>query len=212
MTISTANTGPLRFLKEEASRLADENGRLRAEVLVLRRSLRSLSALYYASQNIGPGIDVIRLLGEILDSALGVLKASDGSLMLVDEETGDLVFSVVRGIGRDRLRGYRLSAGQGIAGWVVAQRQPAVVRDVRHDPRFFPGVDEAIGFKTRSLVAVPVCLDDGRILGVIEVLNKVSDAEFTQEDLDLILIIAQLAATAMRRAERAIAADDSPPA
>jgi GAF domain-containing protein len=54
------------------------------------------------------------------------------------------------------------------------------------------------------MVCVPVYLDDGRVLGVIEVLNKASGLEFTQDDLDQLLIIAQLAATAMRRAERAI--------
>ena len=204
----TMNTGPLRFLKEEASRLADDNASLRTEVQSLRRSLHGLSALYYVSQNIGPRIDVIKLLGDILDAALGALKASDGSLMLLDEETGDLVFTVVRRASGQRRLGYRLQAGRGIAGWVAAQRQPQVVRDVRHDPRFFSGVDEAFGYNTRSLLAAPVCLDDGRVLGVIEVLNKVSDHEFIQDDLDLILIVAQLAATAMRRAERAIASQD----
>jgi GAF domain-containing protein len=58
------------------------------------------------------------------------------------------------------------------------------------------------------MVCVPIHLDDGRVLGVIEVLNKVSDREFTQDDLDLMLIVAQLAATAMRRAERAVAAEE----
>jgi GAF domain-containing protein len=53
-------------------------------------------------------------------------------------------------------------------------------------------------------VCVPVYLDDGRLLGVIEALNKVSDKEFTPDDMDLLLIVSQLAATAMRRAERAI--------
>jgi GAF domain-containing protein len=58
------------------------------------------------------------------------------------------------------------------------------------------------------MVAVPLQLDDGRVLGVIEVLNKVSDREFTQDDLDLLLIVAELSATAMRRAERATALHD----
>jgi GAF domain-containing protein len=84
------------------------------------------------------------------------------------------------------------------------------VRDVRRDPRFFPAVDEAFGANTRSLVCVPVLLDDGRLLGIIEVLNKTDDREFNQDDLDLILIVAQLAATAMRRAERAIDAVERP--
>ncbi len=202
------STDSLRFLKDEAARLAEENGELRQEVVSLRQSIRALSALYYLSQHITPTVDVLRLLGEILGAALDVLKASDGSLMLTDEESGDLVFTVVRGAAADRLAGYRLPKGAGIAGWVAAERQPQVIRDVRNDPRFYPLVDEAFGFHTRTMICVPVTLDDGRLLGVIEVLNKASERGFNQDDLDLILIVAQLAATAMRRAERAIQADD----
>jgi GAF domain-containing protein len=196
----------LKFLKEEAARLTQENHDLRQQLSALRQSARALSSLYYVSQNITPRVDVLQLLGEILASALTGLNASDGSLMLVDEDTGDLVFSVVRGEAAGRLEGYRLPKNKGIAGWVAAQRQPQIVRDVRRDPRFFAQVDEAFGFNTRSMVCAPVYLDDGRLLGVIEVLNKASESEFNQDDLDLLLIVAQLAATAMRRAERAIEA------
>jgi GAF domain-containing protein len=196
----------LKFLKEEATRLTQENHDLHQELTGLRQAARALSSLYYVSQHITPSVDVLKLLGDILDSALTGLNASAGSLMLMDEETGDLVFSVVRGGAAGRLEGYRLPKGKGIAGWVAAHRQPQIVRDVRRDPRFYAQLDEAIGFNTRSMVCVPVYLDDGRLLGVIEVLNKVSDQEFTQDDVDLLLIVAQLAATAMRRAERAIEA------
>jgi sigma-B regulation protein RsbU (phosphoserine phosphatase) len=198
----------LKFLKEEAARLTQENHDLRQELTGLRQAARALSSLYYISQQITPQVDVLALLGHILDSALLGLSAADGSLMLVDDETGDLVFSVVRGDVSGRLEGYRLPKGKGIAGWVAQHRQPQAVRDVRRDPRFYAQVDEAFGFNTRSMVCVPVYLDDGRLLGVIEVLNKVSDKEFTQDDMDLLLIISQLAATAMRRAERAIEASE----
>jgi GAF domain-containing protein len=197
-----------KFLKEEATRLAEENNDLRQEVVALRQSVRALSSLFYVSQNINATIDVRQLLTEILDTSLQVLKAADGSVMLIDEESGVLVFTVVRGAAAESLVGYRLPAGAGIAGWVAQHHQPQVVRDVHRDPRFYPEVDEIFGFKTRSMVCVPVLLDDGRLLGIIEVLNKVSDREFNQDDLDLILIVAQLAATAMRRAERAIESAD----
>jgi sigma-B regulation protein RsbU (phosphoserine phosphatase) len=201
-----------KFLQEQANRLTEENADLRQEVVALRQSVRALSSLFYVSERINPQVDVLQLLSEILDTSLQVLKATDGSLMLVDEESGALVFTVVRGTAADRLVGYRLHRGLGIAGWVAQHHQPQVVRDVRRDPRFYPEVDEVFGFKTRSMVCVPILLDDGRLLGIIEVLNKVSDGEFNQDDLDLILIVAQLAATAMRRAERAIAPASGSPA
>ena len=193
----------LKFLKDEAARLTLENHDLRQELTGLRQASRALSTLYYFSQQITPSVDVLQLLANILDSALAGLSASDGSLMLMDEETGDLVFTVVRGAAANRLTGFHLPKGVGIAGWVAEHRQPQAVHDVRRDPRFYAQVDEAFGFNTRSMVCVPVYLDDGRLLGVIEVLNKVSDKEFTQDDMDLLLIISQLAATAMRDAARA---------
>ena len=192
-----------RFLQEEAKRLAQENRDLRDELGALRESVRALSALHAVSEEITPETDVLKLLAKILDASLRVLKASDGSLALMDDETGELVFSVVRGSAADRLVGFRLPKGRGIAGWVAENRQSQIVQNVRGDPRFFSQVDETIGFQTRSMVCVPVYLDDGRVLGVITALNKVSDREFTQADLDLMLIVATLAATTMRRAERA---------
>ncbi|MCK4962880.1 MAG: GAF domain-containing protein, partial [Anaerolineales bacterium] len=107
---------------------------------------------------------------------------------------------VVHGEARDSLTGYRLPPGQGIAGWVATNRTPLVLRDVRNDPRFFPQVDETFGFQTRTLACVPL-LDGERVLGVIEAINKISDREFSPEDHDLLLIVAQLAAVAISRAE-----------
>src|SRR3972149_4121020 len=109
-----------RFLQDEARRLADENRDMKQELQALRESVRALSALYNISQHITPETDVMRLLGKILDASLAVLKASDGSLMLMDEATGELVFVVVRGDGAGRLEGFRLPPRQGIAGAVAA--------------------------------------------------------------------------------------------
>src|ERR1041384_8193701 len=98
----------LKFLQEEAQRLIEENRRLRDEVQALRLSLQALSELYTISQDITPDTDVLKLLGEILDAALTVLKASDGSLLLLDEKSSELVFTVVRGAAASKLTGYRL--------------------------------------------------------------------------------------------------------
>ena len=191
-----------KFLREEVKRLTDENRDLRDAMRAQTESVRAIALLYHESQKISADTDILHLLSHILDVSLAVLKASDGSLLLQDDATGELAFAVVRGKVADRLTGYRLPKGAGIAGWVVEHLEPQVILDVRHDTRFYPLVDEAFGITTRSMVCVPVYLDNGRVLGVIEILNKMSDREFTQDDLNLMLIVAQLAATAMRRAER----------
>ena len=191
---------PLRFLQGEVSRLRQENQELKDELTVLRSSVRGLSAIQDLIQRMTPQTDLLAVLDDLLGSALAVLGASDGSLLLKDDETDELVFAIVRGEARDRLTGYRLPPGRGIAGWVVENREPTVVQDVRKDPRFYPQVDETFGFTTQTLACVPL-LDGERIVGVIEAVNKLSNREFSAEDYHLLMVVAQLATVAIRRAE-----------
>lgn len=191
---------PLRFLQGEVTRLRQENQELKDELTVLRSSVRGLSAIQDLIQRMTPRTNLLGVLDDLLGSALAVLGANDGSLLLRDDETEELVFAIVRGEARDRLTGYRLPPGRGIAGWVVHNQQPTVVQDVRKDPRFYPQVDETFGFTTQTLAAVP--LQDGdRIVGVIEAVNKLSNREFSPEDHHLLMVVAQLATVAITRAE-----------
>jgi sigma-B regulation protein RsbU (phosphoserine phosphatase) len=193
-------TDPIRVLQLEVSRLTDENRDLKEELAVLRSSIRALSAMQEIIQRLTPETDVLILLDDVLASALAVVGASDGSLLLRDEDTDEMVFAVVHGEAREKLTGYRLPPGKGIAGWVSTNLKPAMVQDVRRDPRFYPNVDEAFGFQTRTLACVPL-IDENRILGVIEAVNKNYDREFTDDDLDLLMVVGHLAAVAIVQAE-----------
>jgi len=190
----------LRSLQLEVSRLRDENRSLREEVAFLHSSIRALSALQDVIQRLTPEMNLIGLLDDLLASALAVMGAVDGSLLLRDEDTGELAFAVVHGEARERLIGYRLPPGHGIAGWVAKNKAAQIVPDVRADPRFDPTVDETFGFHTHSLACVPL-LDGERVLGVIEAINKTSDRPFTNVDHDLLMVVAQLAAIVILRAE-----------
>lgn len=190
----------LRNLQLEVARLRDENRSLREELSTLRGAVRGLDGLHDVIQRIQPGVDILQVLDDLLASALAVVGASDGSLLLLDDETNELVFAVVRGQAAERLRGYRLPPGRGIAGWVATNRKPQVVHDVHRDPRFYPDVDEAFGFETHTLACVPLVEGD-RVLGVIEALNKSTARGFLPQDHDLLLVVAVLAAVALRRAE-----------
>jgi GAF domain-containing protein len=192
---------PIRFLQGEVSRLKQENQELKDELTVLRSSVRGLSAIQDLIQRMGPETNLVQLLDDLLGSALAVLGCGDGSLLLLDDETEELVFVVVHGTARQRLTGYRLPPGRGIAGWVADNKEPAIVSDVQKDPRFFPQVDETFGFRTQTLACVPL-LDGNRVLGVIEAINKLEAREFSPEDHLLLMVVAQLAAVAIHRAER----------
>lgn len=192
---------PVRFLQNEVSRLKQENQELKDELTILRSSVRGLSAIQDLIQRMKPDTNLIQLLDDLLGSALAVLSSGDGSLLLLDDETEELVFVVVHGAARDRLTGYRLPPGRGIAGWVADQKEPAIVQDVQKDPRFYPQVDETFGFRTQTLACVPL-LDGDRVLGVIEAINKIDHREFSPEDHLLLMVVAQLAAVAIHQAER----------
>jgi sigma-B regulation protein RsbU (phosphoserine phosphatase) len=93
----------------------------------------------------------------------------------------------------------QLRVGEGIAGWVAQSGQPLIVPDVSKDTRFYSGSDEATGFKTRSILAVPLKVKD-RIIGVAEVLNPLHDKSFTEDDLDLFSTFSRQVALAIENA------------
>ncbi|MBN1978127.1 MAG: GAF domain-containing protein [Anaerolineae bacterium] len=186
----------VRFLQQECSRFKDENQVLVEEVSALRRYVRALQEFQATIQGFTPEQDVLALLDETMVYALDLLEAEDGSLMLVDEETDEMVFVLVHGAVRQMLEGYRFDRRLGIAGQVAESGEPMIVNDVRGVSYFLPEVDERFGFVTQSLVAVPL-IARGKALGVLEVLNKRSDDGFTEDDASVLSVLATLAALAL---------------
>lgn len=201
------NVSALRFLQQENTRLQEENKTLREDSLAFRRYMEALKDLYWATQSITSEQNLFDLLGQILYHAMGVLRAEDGSLMLLDEETNELVFVLVHGDIGNTLRGYRINSDTGIAGWVAKQREPLIVNNPRQDGRFSLDVDEEFSFVTRSILCVPM-ITRGKLIGVIEVLNK-RDDEFTEADATLLLILAQVAAIALEEMQTRLEAEDA---
>ena len=146
------------------------------------------------------------LLRSIVDTARAIFRAKASSIFLLDQETGDLVFEAVSGEGSEELIGRRIPQGTGIAGWVVAARQPLVLDDVAGDPRFARDVAEATGYVPSGLMAVPLLHRD-EVLGVLQVLDRKS-SRFSLAEMDLLGLFANQAAIAVdlllraRQAER----------
>ena len=169
----------VRFLQQECSRVKSENEILVDEIQALRRYIAALRDFQEMVQYFSPEQDVLTLLDETLQRALELLDADDGSLILVDEETDELVFVLVHGNVRATLPGYRFDRQQGVAGWVAEYAEPTIVDNVEVDVRFLPAIDERYGFETRSLIAVPL-VAGGQVLGVIEAVNKRSGETFSE--------------------------------
>jgi signal transduction protein with GAF and PtsI domain len=197
---NSTTTQTLRLLRRENADLKDENERLQEEVLALREYLRGLQALQQDAQAITSAQDLELFVGKVLYIAMKAMDAADGSLLLVDHDTDELVFAVVKGTLQSKLRGYRISKATGVAGWVATHAEPLIVDRPWLDDRFYARVDETFGFKTISLICAPL-LSQEKVIGVIEVLNKFSQQAFNEIDLDLLTILAHIAAEAIERIE-----------
>ena len=100
-----------------------------------------------------------------------------GSLLLLDEETRELVFEVALGEKGERVREIRLKLGEGIAGWVAQTGEPLLVPDVRKDPRHYRRADEVSHFVTKNTLCAPVRVKD-RVIGVLQAINKLNEGSF----------------------------------
>ncbi len=186
----------LRFVQLQNVRLKADNEALEREVRMLRSVLDALRALQEVSASVTARTNVMGLLDRILESALASIGAHDGSLLLVDEETNELAFVVVFGEVRELLAGHRIALGEGIAGWVAANREAVMTDDVHFDPRFSSSVDQTFEFNTQSMLAVPIIYAD-QVLGVIQALNKLDGEKFNEGDLALLGVVSQLAGAAI---------------
>jgi GAF domain-containing protein len=142
------------------------------------------------------------LLQSVVEVARAIFRAKAASIFLLDEETDDLVFEAVAGEGAESLVGKRFPSSTGIAGFVLVSRQPLVIEDVLEDPRFSRDTAESTGFVPKGLMAVPL-LHEERALGVLEVLDRPSDARFTLAEMELLGLFANQAAIALDLLQRA---------
>jgi GAF domain-containing protein len=152
------------------------------------------------------------LLQSIVDVARAIFKAKASSILLLDEETDELVFEAAADEASEALIGKRFPSSTGIAGFVLVSRQPLVIEDVLTDPRFSRETAESTGFVPKGLMAVPL-LHEERVLGVLEVLDRPSDIRFTLAEMELLGLFANQAAIALdllqraRRAHQALRGD-----
>ncbi len=169
------------------------------ELNLTRERLGQLSLFYQVAQSMTSTFDLNKVLEDTMQLATAVLDATASALMLVDEETQELVFEYAYGEMGNLLRKQRMPLNEGIAGWVAVHGVPALVNDVRQDPRFSANVDKRTGFLTRSVICVPIQIR-GKTIGVLEALNKRSEEGFDSEDLRLMTTTANQAAIAIENA------------
>jgi HD-GYP domain-containing protein (c-di-GMP phosphodiesterase class II) len=124
-----------------------------------------------------------------------VMNARTASLMLVDDHSEELYIKAARGLREDIVTDTRVRVGESIAGWVAKHGQPLLVTNIEEDPRFNrPSLNQ---YETKSLLSVPVKVD-GRVVGVININNKVSCTPFTEDDRALLSKLSERVARAWK--------------
>jgi len=135
-------------------------------------------------------------LDGIVETAASVINVRAASLFLVDEKGQDLVFQVSLGEKAASTKQFRVPLGRGIAGYVAVTGQPIAIADAQQDPRFASDLAQATGYVPKTILCVPLYLDE-RVIGVLELLDKASGAPFSTGDMEILLRFARLAALAI---------------
>lgn len=165
----------------------------------LRQRVNELKALNEIAKALNSILDPKEIFNVIIHKITDLVKAEAWSVLLIDENTGELVFEAAAGQAADKLKGLRIKIGQGIAGWVAQKGTSLIVPDVSQDPRFFSGVDKKTKFRTKSVLCVPLKSRE-KVVGVVEVINKVGGENFDQDDLNIFETMVEHATIALQNA------------
>ncbi len=162
-----------------------------------RHTISELSTLVEASKQLNSTLDLAELLNIILQLTTRHTGAERGTVFLVDHETNE-IWSLV-GMGLDQHE-IRLPLSRGIAGWVAQHGETVNLADAYADPRFESEVDLRLGFRTRSLLCIPILNKDKETIGVLQLLNKKS-GPFTEADEKMLIGISDHVALALENAQ-----------
>ena len=174
--------------------LAIERNRLSEAVVKRNRELDTIRQV--GSALASSTFDISKVLKYTMDMIREAMNVEAGSLLFLEND--ELEIAVAFNIKIKSIKKFRLKIGQGIAGYVAARGKSILVNAIEKSPHFYPMVDESSGFQTRSALCVPM-VSQGRVIGVIEVLNKIN-GEFDTNDKDLLQSIATSVCIALENA------------
>ncbi|MDD5555867.1 MAG: sigma 54-interacting transcriptional regulator [bacterium] len=158
-----------------------------------------LFSLLQASQEVSSTRDKEKLLESIVCSAAKVVDCKDSCLMLLHPETKELVACIVVGPNKDKMREVKFKIGEGIAGWVAKHGEPVLSNNVRSDPRYSDRYNHIIDTPLESILCLPLA-SGGKVLGVLNIINKPEGGRFTDDDLHLARAFADQVAIAIDNA------------
>jgi signal transduction histidine kinase len=168
------------------------------QVEPLIRRVQQLERLLDLSRNLSSLLDLDPLLQSIIDAASDLTLCQEASILIYDEEDGNLEFVAAPWFKREKLGEIRVPLQDSIAGRVFTFGEPVMVADAQNDSRIYRYVDRFTGFETHSLLAVPMMFK-GQTFGVLTAVNKLS-GKFTNEDKQILENLASQASIAIQNA------------
>lgn len=175
-------------------------GHILAHVFSDVQITHDLRTLLAATRDLAETQDLETVLQRLLQHAIALTSTEAASILLQDTRTGKLTFKAAIGPRSAPLQEIEVPM-HSIAGRALRERRPIVVADVSHSQEHFRQVDEVTGFRTRSLMAVPIHWQ-GETIGVLEVLNR-REGMFDEHDLNMLEALASQTAALIRHAQLA---------
>jgi len=164
----------------------------------LTREVYEQSLLLRSQEMINSTIHLDTLIDYLMELAKKVTDSEAASAILLEGDK--MYFASATGTKRSEIKKVYLDIDEGIAGWVLKHGEAVLIEDVSKDRRFSPKADIISGFETRSILAVPLDVDE-QIIGVVEAVNKKGGKEFDDNDIRLLNSLATSAAMAISKAQ-----------
>ena len=198
--VKSPSTAPASGTKTlNAKRLEIENRKLVQKNEELKQRNRELGLISQSFLSINSSLELDRVLSTILEAIKNLFGVVGSSIWLKDQQTGEVVCRQAAGFQRNIVKGWRLSPGEGIAGWVSTYGDSVILPDTREDRRHFRKVADTMQVELRSLISVPMRVK-GVVIGALQVVDK-QVGRFDESHATLLETLADASAIAIENAQ-----------
>lgn len=176
---------------------SSEQNQLADRIEFTEQTSDSLHLLLKNISSLNRAVELQSVVRESIEVIQNVMNTEASSLILVDQNTGELVVSLPTGPVKKEIKGQRLPKGTGIGGWVIENDQSYYSNDVEESDIFAGDLSEQ--FETKNIICVPLRKKNGEIIGVLQAINRPDDTEFDERDLVVFEALADHVAIAIER-------------
>ncbi len=170
--------------------------KIAGEISYDEKTSSSLQILLKNISSVNKAVKLRNVLQESIEVVQNVMNTEASSLMLLDENTGELIISMPTGPVKKEVKGKRIEKGTGIGGWVVKNRKPFYSNNLTNSDLFAGDITD--NFTSKNIICVPLKNRDQQTIGVLQAINR-RDGDFTDRDIPVFEALADHVAMAIER-------------